>query len=94
MRRGVRARSRLLVCPPDAAVHAKAARAQLVFLPLAVALPRRAALAVKDHPRRTIDDVYTRTIIGFAVPQRPRPLVLYGSEIQAQTLEIALLAGG
>ena len=26
-------------------------RAQLVFLPVALALPQRAALAVKDHPR-------------------------------------------
>ena len=37
--------------PQDAAVHDQAERAQLVFQPLAVALPQLAALAVKDHPR-------------------------------------------
>jgi len=37
--------------PQDDDVHDQAERAQRVFLPLAVALPHRAALAVKDHLR-------------------------------------------
>ena len=36
------------------AFDGKAERAQLVFLPFAVALPHLAALAVKDHPREVL----------------------------------------
>jgi len=36
------------------AFDGKAERAQLVFLPFAVALPQLSALAVKDHPREAM----------------------------------------
>ena len=50
MRRCVRARSRSLVFPRTLRCTPKP-RAQLVFLPVTLALPQLAALAVKDHPR-------------------------------------------